>query len=100
MAVAQDILCDPETHYNLVRWWHKDYISYSMLVLTKILIRNVNLSSSMEHQEQEEIKCKSTVPFHSFVALVFYYSNFPSVNGFIGTCSLLSLSLLNISADC
>jgi hypothetical protein len=28
-----------------------------------------------------------------------FYSNFPSVNSLIGTCSLLSLSLLNISAD-
>src|ERR1051326_2446413 len=28
------------------------------------------------------------------------YSNFPSVNGLIGTCSLSRLSLLNMSADC
>jgi hypothetical protein len=29
----------------------------------------------------------------------YYYSNFPSVNGLIGTCSLLSLSLSNISSE-
>ena len=28
------------------------------------------------------------------------YSNFPSINGLLGTWSLLTLSLLNMSADC
>ena len=34
------------------------------------------------------------------VTRLFFYSNFPSINGLIGTWSLLILSLLNMSADC